>query len=221
MSPTRARSDFWRAPVIATDADVSAGVRALVKACPAMAAAYARVGAPPLRRWHPGLEGLVRIIVGQQLSVASAAAIYGRVLAAIVPLDAYTLAATGDERLRAAGLSRGKIATLRALAAAILDGRLDLDALATASQDVVQSQLLDVPGIGPWTVNIYLMFCRGDRDAFASGDLALQIGVQWLMNLPQRPTAAELAAIAERWRSNRGVAARLVWSYYGQRKACG
>jgi DNA-3-methyladenine glycosylase II len=215
---TQHTSDVVRLATIATQADIVRSVRALVKACPAMATAHATVGTPPLRRWQPGFEGLVRIVVGQQLSVASAAAIHGRVVTSVVPLDARTLAMTGDEVLKAAGLSRGKIVTLRALASTVLAGQLDFAALAGAPADEVRARLILVPGIGPWTADIYLMFCRGDQDAFATGDLALQVGVQALMDLPERPTAPELFAIAERWRPHRGVAARLVWAYYGHLK---
>lgn len=219
MVVTRGKSSVTRPAVIATQADIVRSVRMLVKVCPAMAQAHAMVGMPPLRRWQPGFEGLVRIVVGQQLSVASAAAIHSRVVATVIPLDASTLAITGDDALRAAGLSRSKIVTLRALATAVLAGHLELEALAGAPADEVTARLILVSGIGPWTADIYLMFCRGDQDAFAVGDLALQVGVQRLMDLAQRPTAPELLAIAERWRPHRGVAARLIWAYYGHLKS--
>lgn len=205
--------------IIAAEADIQAGVRALKRACPHMARAHALAGYPPLRRWNDGFAGLARIVIGQQLSVASAAAILGRVKLLVDPLDAANLRATTDADLRAAGLSVSKVATLRAVAEAVCEGHIDLEVLAGAHTQAVREQLTALRGIGPWTADIYLLFCRGDADAFAPGDLALQIGAQMLMELPERPTAAELEAIAERWRPWRGVAARLIWAYYGAAKA--
>lgn len=207
------------ARTIETTADVAAGVRALKRVCPAMARAHALTGDPPLRRWSPGLPGLVRIIVGQQLSTASANAIHTRLSAAVGPLDAAALAACPDDTLRAAGLSGPKIKTLRALGLAVSEGHLDLDTLASADIECVRTMLTSIGGIGPWTADIYLMFCRGDADAFAPGDLALQIGAARLFQHEARPTPAELTQIAERWRPWRGIAARLIWAYYGAVKS--
>ena len=211
----------WRTAsrTIASETDIAAGLRALKRACPHMRRGHALAGDPPLRRWSPGFDGLARIVIGQQLSIASAAAILGRIKVAVDPLDPETLLAADDATLRQAGLSAAKIATLRAIANAVQSGELDFEALMLAPEAAVRDQLTAVRGIGPWTADIYLLFCRGDRDAFAPGDLALQIAVQTLMELPQRPTAAELEAIAERWRPWRGVAARLLWAYYGAVKA--
>jgi DNA-3-methyladenine glycosylase II len=205
--------------IIATEAHIRAGVRSLIRVCPHMVCAHALVGQPPLRRWDDGFAGLARIVIGQQLSIASAAAILGRVSILVDPLDAATLRAKSDTELCAAGLSAGKAATLRAVANAVCDGRLDFAELADAHDQSVREQLMALRGIGPWTADIYLLFCRGDADAFAAGDLALQIGAQMLMGLPERPTAAELEAIADRWRPWRGVAARLIWAYYGAVKS--
>ncbi len=204
--------------VIACEADIAAGVAQLVRLCPGMAAAFALVGQPPLRRWTSGFEGLARIIVGQQLSTASASAIFGRLTVAVAPMEPSVLLAADDGVLKGAGLSAAKIATLRALAQAVFDGRVDFSAMASAREDEVRGQLTQVRGIGPWTADIYLMFCCGHADAFAAGDLALQIGAQRLLGLHARPTAAELLAIAEVWRPWRAVAARILWAYYGHAK---
>jgi len=200
---------------IASGADIAAGVAALTRACPAMAKAHALTGYPPLRRWSEGFPGLVRIVAGQQLSTASAAAIHGRLIARIDPLTPEALASTPDEVLRACGLSTGKIATLRGLT------DLDYALLGSLDAGTLRETLLARRGIGPWTADIYLMFCRGEADAFAPGDLALQIGVQMLFEREDRPSAAETNDIAERWRPWRGVAARLIWAYYGAVKAGG
>ena len=204
--------------VIACEADIAAGVAQLVWLCPGMASAFALVGQPPLRRWTSGFEGLARIIVGQQLSTASASAIFGRLMVAVAPMEPAVLLAADDGVLKGAGLSAAKIATLRALAQAVCDGRVDFSALASAREDEVRGQLTQVRGIGPWTADIYLMFCCGHADAFAAGDLALQIGAQRLLGLHARPTAAELLEIAEVWRPWRAVAAQMLWAYYGHAK---
>ena len=174
-------------------------------------------GAPPLRRRAGGFEGLARIIVGQQLSVASAAAIWARTEKLVQPFTPARLLALSDAELASAGLSGPKIRTLRAIAQACVAG-LDLDALAAASDAEVHDALTSVNGIGPWTADIYLMFCLGRADAWAPGDLALQIAAQQAFGLKQRPDKDELLEIAERWRPWRGVAARLLWAYYAVAK---
>jgi DNA-3-methyladenine glycosylase II len=203
--------------MIAADADVLAGVRALRRKCAIMRLVHDTAGNPPLRLRPAGFEGLARIIVGQQLSVASANAIWNRTLAAVRPLEPRRLLALTDTGLAAAGLSRPKIRTLRAVAEACRDG-LDLAALEHASDEEVHAALTQVVGIGPWTADVYIMFCLGRADAWAPGDLALQIAAQRVMDLAERPTAEELREIGERWRPWRGVAARLLWAYYAATK---
>jgi DNA-3-methyladenine glycosylase II len=194
--------------------DIAVATRALKRLCPAIARLHKVTGDPPLRRWSPGFDGLTRIVVGQQLSQASANAILARLTLAVTPLTPQNLLAAAPETLRSAGLSAGKIATLRALATAIVDTTIDLTALADMPADDVRARLTAVRGIGPWTVDIYLLFGRGDIDAFAPGDLALQIATQRALNLDTRPTTAELTQIATRWQPWRGIAARLLWAYY-------
>jgi len=201
------------ARIIETDADLRAGIRALRRKCAHMRHVHDRAGDPPLRRHVPGFEGLARIVVGQQLSIASAQAIWTRVQAAVQPMGAKAFLALSDDQLRQAGLSRGKVRTLRAMSEAIEAG-LDLTQLAAAPEDVVHATLTALPGIGPWTADIYLLFCLGRADAFAAGDLALQIAAAKALKLKQRPSRDELLAIAERWRPWRGVAAHMLWAYY-------
>lgn len=170
-------------------------------------------GDPPLRRRPAGFEGLARIIVGQQLSVASASAIWERTAAACRPFEPHVLLVVKDKQLAGAGLSRPKVRTLRAIATACQNG-LDLARLEHASEDEVHAALTEVVGIGPWTADIYIMFCLGRADGWAPGDLALQIAAQQALGLAERPGRDEMMAIAERWRPWRGVAARLLWAYY-------
>ncbi len=206
--------------LIVSEDDVRAGVRALRRRCATMRMVHDAAGDPPLRRRPAGFEGLARIIVGQQLSVASASAIWLRTAELCQPFEPGALALIDDAALAAAGLSRPKIRTLRAISAACTNG-LDLAQLDVGSDAEVHSALTAISGIGPWTADIYIMFCLGRGDGFAAGDLALQIGAQKALGLAQRPNAAELLGIAERWRPWRGVAARLLWNYYAHLKRSG
>jgi DNA-3-methyladenine glycosylase II len=207
------------ARIIETEDDIRVGVQALRRKCAHLRRAHDTAGDPPLRRRSPGFEGLARIIVGQQLSVASANAIWARFEKFVTPMQSGRLIQRSNEGLRGVGLSWSKINTLRAIATAETEDGLDFGALEHVADDEVHARLTKVSGIGPWTADIYLMFCLGRADAFAPGDLALQVAAQLAMNLEQRPGANELAAIAERWRPWRSVAARLLWSYYRVTKA--
>ena len=171
-------------------------------------------GQPPLRRREPGFAGLAAIIVSQQVSVASAKAIFGRLEARLSPLSAEAVLATGEETLRACGLSGPKMRALTAAAAAIAAG-LDLSALADLPAPEAHRALVAVKGVGPWTADIFLLFCLGHPDAFPAGDLALQEAARLALDLAARPDARALEALAERWRPWRGVAARMLWAYYG------
>jgi len=204
--------------IIATEADIRAGVKALRRKCPTMRHVHDTAGDPPLRRRAAGFEGLARVIVGQQLSVASAAAIWERTAAACRPFEPATLLRLTDKQLAGAGLSRPKIRTLRAIAGACANG-LDLAALEGASDAEVHTALTAVVGIGPWTADIYIMFCLGRADGWAPGDLALQIAMQRALALAERPGKDDMMTLAERWRPWRGVAARLLWAYYAAAKA--
>jgi len=199
--------------VIETDDHIRDGVRYLRRRCALVRGMHDLAGDPPLRRRTPGFEGLARIIIGQQLSVASAAAIWSRFEATLPDMSAAALVATDDDALRASGLSRPKIRTLRAASEAITGG-LDLARLETMTDDDIHAALTAITGIGPWTADIFIMFCLGRPDAFAKGDLALQIAAQYALARDARLTADELDVLAERWRPWRAVAARLLWSYY-------
>ncbi len=205
--------------IIETDDDVRTGVRALRRKCAIIRRAHDFAGDPPLRRREAGFEGLARIIVGQQLSVASATAIWTRFELALRPLDARAITEASDDVLRAAGLSGPKIRTLRNVSTAVVKGELDLATLDAAPDDVVHGSLRQVSGIGPWTADIYLMFCLGRADAFAAGDLALQVAAALAAEQGERLSLAALEEMAERWRPWRGVAARLLWAYYAAAKA--
>ncbi|MGH6816653.1 MAG: DNA-3-methyladenine glycosylase family protein [Hyphomicrobiaceae bacterium] len=209
-----------RVRLIQSQADIRAGVRALRRRCAVMRQVHDIAGDPPIRRLQPGFEGLARIVVGQQLSTASAAAIWARFVSGVQPMTAAALVAASDDVLRGVGLSRPKIRTLRAMSTAVLDG-LDLERLVHEDDDAVREALTTVSGIGPWTADIFLMFCLGRADSFAAGDLALQVAAQHAMALEARPRTEDLLVIAERWRPWRGVAAGLLWAYYKAVKETG
>jgi DNA-3-methyladenine glycosylase II len=199
--------------IIETDADLREGIRALRRKCTHLRRVHDFAGDPPVRRHVAGFEGLARIVVGQQLSLASAEAIWGRLALAVRPMAPRQFLLLDEEALRQAGLSRGKVRTLRAVSEAV-EGGLDLGRLAHAPDTAVHDELTAVSGIGPWSADIYLLFCLGRADAFAAGDLALQIAARAALGLKERPSRDELFAIAERWRPWRGVAAHLLWAYY-------
>ena len=201
--------------MIHDEAALAAALDRLEAADPEVVGAMrAAAGMPPLRRRAPGLDGLVAIIVSQQVSVASARAIEARVARHLAPLCADTIRAADDDRLRLCGLSAPKMRTLRALAEAIATGGLDLDALAVMPPEEAHDRLVAVKGIGPWTADIFLLFCLGHPDAWPAGDLALQEAARLALGLKKRPDAKKLEKIAERWRPLRAVAARLLWAYY-------
>jgi DNA-3-methyladenine glycosylase II len=171
-------------------------------------------GATPLRRQEAGFAGLVRIIVAQQVSTASANAIFKRVEAILAPLTAEIVLAASDEKLRACGLSLPKMRAMRALAQAVTQDGLDLIALGALVAEDAHRALVAVKGIGPWTADVFLLFCLGHPDAFPGGDVALQEAAKLALGLKQRPDARRLEEIAERWRPLRGIAARMLWAYY-------
>jgi DNA-3-methyladenine glycosylase II len=171
-------------------------------------------GMPALRQREPGFTGLAAIICGQQLSTASAAAIWGRVNAAFDPFHHDAIRRARAERLGRLGLSAAKIKTLKNIARELAAERLNLDVLANEDADTAHNTLTALPGIGPWTADIYLLFCLGHGDAWPAGDLAVQEAVKTGLGLKARPTAKQMVPLAEPWRPLRGAAAHLWWAYY-------
>ncbi len=203
-----------RHATVTTDRQLKAAAEMLARQCKVMSRILKRTGLPPPRDFPADFSGLAKIVVGQQLSAQSAAAIWTRLAQRIAPFTAEAVASASDDELKQLGLSNGKIRTLRALSSAVLEDGLDLALLATAEDGVIIERLTAIHGIGPWTADIYLLFALARRDAFAPGDLALQLAVQHHFKLERRPTAEELAQIAERWRPARAVAAQLLWADY-------
>ena len=181
----------------------------LAAAEPRFALVLRETGPLPLRRRDAGFPALLSAIVSQQVSVASAKAIWARLEAAGLTGRA-AMAAASDDDLRAAGLSRQKARYGRALA----QSAVDFEALEALPDAEVVRELVAVPGIGVWTAEIYAMFALGRADVFAPGDLALQEAARLLFDLPERPGEKALRAMAEAWSPWRSVAARALWAYY-------
>lgn len=189
------------------------GLAALRVADPALHKAMDAVETVPLRRSTADFEGLARIIIAQQVSVASAKAITQRTIDTLGGLQAKQFAEADDEALKLCGLSRPKQRTLRACAAALPDNQAfaTLNSLPVAD---MEARLVEISGIGPWTAQIYVLFCVGHADTMPAGDLALQKAAAWALDLDERMSAEALAERAEIWSPWRGVAARLLWSYH-------
>jgi DNA-3-methyladenine glycosylase II len=200
--------------IIHTQADLETALAALVAQDPRLAPVLAKSGMPGLRRREAGYAGLCAIVCGQQLSTASAAAIRGRLFAAFDPFHHDAVRLARADKLARLGLSKPKIKSIKAIAAAIAKGRIDLDAIAGMEADAAHAALTALHGVGPWTADIYLLFCLGNADAWPAGDLALQESARIAFGLRKRPDAKGMVKLAERWRPWRGVAAHLLWAYY-------
>jgi len=199
---------------IHTESDLDTALEALGKADARFTALVAKAGRPPLRRRADGFAGLAAIIVAQQLSTASANAIWGRLAAAFDPLEPATILRARPAKLARLGLSAAKIRTLKAIAKAVEREELPLHRLAALEADQAHAVLTAVHGIGPWTADIYLLSSLGHADAWPAGDLALQEAARVAFALPVRPNAKEMQALAEPWRPWRAIAARILWTYY-------
>lgn len=198
---------------ITGQAEVDAGAAWLAARVPAFAAILPALGPLPLRLRADGFSAILHAVVGQQVSTASAAAIWARAEQAGLTTEQAVLAA-GEDGLRACGFSRPKIRYALAIAGAGVDwaGLRDLP------DDDARAALVALPGIGPWTADIYLLSSLGRADVFPAGDLALQEAARVALNLPARPDARAMAAVAEDWSPWKAVAARALWAYYRQIK---
>lgn len=197
--------------------DIAAGLGHLAAADERLARLAAEVKQVPLRRTDPGFASLAGIIVSQQVSRQSADAITARLTTLVDPLTLENFVAAGEAAWREAGLSRPKQRALASACTAIGDGSLDLHGLCAVEADEAITAMTAVKGIGPWTAEVYLLFAAGHRDIFPAGDLALQAAAADLYELDTRPADKALRAMAESWAPWRGVAARLLWAWYGQR----
>ena len=198
-------------------------LRALLRRNPELRPVAKQAGAFEIRLTPGGFSGLARVICGQQLSVASARAIWGRFAALPGALDPATYLTLDPAIVRSVGFSDGKYRTCRVIAEAIVAGDLDLDLVDTMSGEDATKYLTAHKGIGPWTAEIYLMFCTGHPDIFPVGDLALRNAVGHALGMTKSPTEKELAVLAAKWAPYRHAAALLFWKYYAavMRKTAG
>lgn len=200
--------------MVTSAATLRASLDALGAIEPGFAAAILRAGYPEPRVREPGYETLLRTIVGQQVSVAAAAAVWRKLEAELgqgCTPDA--LIARDHDALRACGLSRQKQGYARSLAELVLSGALDLHSLPEDDEEAI-AELVRVKGIGRWSAEIYLLFAEGRPDIWPAGDLAVQIEVGRILGLPERPSEKATRALAEMWRPNRGAAAIMAWHHY-------
>ena len=200
--------------IIRDERDIEQGLAALLEIDPRLQPVAAEAGSLPLRLREPGFEGLAHIIVSQVVSRASADAIWRKMIAGMGQVTAQGYAGLEPEAWRTFGLSRIKHETLYRVAEAVAGGSLDLHALSAESPDKALAELTSIKGIGPWTAEVYLMFCGGHADVFPAGDVALQAAVGMAFGHDARPLAKAVAREAAAWTPWRSVAARLFWAYY-------
>ena len=171
-------------------------------------------GVPPLWARKPGFSTLIHIILEQQVSLASAMAMYGRLLDNLVPFTPENFVKSGSSRLRALGVTRQKAAYCIHVANAILEKKLDLKALEKMDDPGVLDALTQIKGIGPWTASIYLLMVLLRPDVWPPGDIALMNTLRKVKSLGGHPSQSELSEIIEAWRPFRSVAARMLWHHY-------
>lgn len=200
--------------ILTHDGDIASHCQRLIALEPRFAAIVSRHGPPPLRRAEGGLPGLLRIVTDQLISLKAGEAIWRRAEAELAPFDAPRIARMREASLMRLGLSGAKARCFKAAAKAVACGALDFTRLDSLPDAEVADALCAIPGIGPWTADIYLLSAMGRADAWPAGDLALQVGAQHLLSLAERPSPRALATLAENWRPHRAVAARLLWSHY-------
>lgn len=197
-----------------TRAHITEGARFLSARDVDLARVHARLGDPPIWGRRPGFSALVKIILEQQVSLRSAAAMYRRIdehVGGMTPQSIHRLGVTGLRRL---GVTRQKAAYCHGLACRVLDGRLDLAAVARASDEDGRCMLLDVPGLGPWSVDIYFLMALRRPDVWPRGDLALASALREVKGLSALPSHDQQIALSNAWAPWRSVAARILWAHY-------
>ena len=200
--------------MVRTSGTLTTSLDALASREPAFARVLETHGRPEPRCSEPGVETLLRTIVGQQVSVAAARSMWNKLIARYgQPVDLTALLAATDEELREAGLSRQKAGYARSCAGLVLSGELDLASLPADDEEAI-ALLTKIKGIGRWSAEIYLLFAEGRGDVWPAGDLAVQIEIGRLLGFETKPTEKQLRELAEAWRPHRGAAAVLAWHSY-------
>ena len=193
---------------------LATGTRELAARDPRLAGIATRLGVPPMWGRRPGFATLVHIILEQQVSIAAARTLFRRLSTRLGGIRPETVLAAGIEGLRGHGLTRQKSSYCHGLAARVADGRLDLSSVARADESRGRAALLEVPGLGPWSVDIYWLMALRRPDVWPQGDLALAVAMQDVLGLRTRPARDRQARIAGAWAPWRSVAARLLWAHY-------
>ena len=201
-------------PRALTRSSLQRGLRALAARDSDLARVLRQVGEPPLWGRQPGFSTLVRIILEQQVSLVAAQAMFRRMAAHLGGVNARGIDALGVDGLRALGLTRQKATYCHGLARRVLDGGLDLTAIARGPDEVGRAALLAVPGLGPWSVDIYYLMALRRPDVWPQGDLALASALRTVKRLHHQPPLKRQQVIASRWSPWRSVAARILWAHY-------
>ena len=200
--------------MVRTKKSIRSAVEALASREPAFARVIELHGIPEPRSSDPGVQTLLRTIVGQQVSVAAARSMWAKLESAFgSPPDLGRLLEATDEEMRAAGMSRQKSGYIRSLAELILSEELKLTDLPEDDEDAI-ALLTKIKGIGRWSAEIYLLFAEGRPDVFPAGDLAVMVELGRLIGLKEKPSEKQLRDLAEPWRPYRGAAAVLAWHSY-------
>ncbi|SOE16629.1 DNA-3-methyladenine glycosylase II [Hoeflea halophila] len=194
--------------------DIADGLGELAQADLRLARAIELSGPVPLRRKPPGFAALAEIILSQMVSKASANALWRKLELAAGEITPAAVLALSPDALRETGLSRAKAETLRRVGEAVICGELDLEHLCRLEARAAIRTITAIKGVGPWTAEVYLLFCAGHPDVFPAGDVALQSAAAKILGLEARPGSKDLYRLAEVWSPWRGVAARLLWAYY-------
>lgn len=181
--------------------------------------ALTHVGLPEERVREAGFASMLRILVGQQLSIKAAASIWSKFEQLLGEVTPQAVLAHEFDALRGAGLSKQKVIYAQALSQAVVIGELDFDALRHMAEEEARAAICAVKGFGPWSAEIYLLFCEGRGNIWPAGDLALQVALQRLKGLDARPSAKETVPLVEPWRPHRGAMAVFLWHYYAQSEA--
>lgn len=209
-------------PQCVTREGLASAARALAARDKDLARVLIRFGVPPMWSRRPGFPTLVRIVLEQQVSLASARAVFHRLAASVRPFAARRIVELGEPYLRSLGLTRQKAAYCLSVARTLTERQLTLAAVARMDDSTARAALTQIRGVGPWTADIYLLMALRRADVWPSGDLALLAAIGRLKGLAVRPTPGAAAAIAEGWRPFRSVAARMLWQYYlGERRERG
>lgn len=197
-----------------TRISLETAARRLARKDPDLAAILDRHGPPPLWDRDPGFPTLLHIILEQQVSLASAKAVFDRLASSLSPLTPAAVVAAGEQHLRSLGLTRQKAAYCLHAAAAIAEGRLSLGALSRLDDERALARLMSLKGIGPWSAEVYLLMALRRADIWPAGDLALAVAMMKVKRLRRRPHPVRLRVLAEPWRPYRSVAARMLWQSY-------